>query len=135
MIKKILSAAGLLIFMLLPIYTVSAQPVDVFHEACNLSGASSSTACETKQEINQSKRNPIYGPDGIITKVVDILTILVGIAAVIGIISAGLKFVTSGDNPQEVSQARDLVIYALVALIVAALAQALVRLVLFDIVI
>ncbi len=74
--------------------------------------------------------NPLYGKDGIITKIINILTIIVGIAAIFTIIFAGLKFITSGSNPQEVSKAREMIIYAVIGVFIAAIAQAIVRLVL-----
>jgi hypothetical protein len=74
--------------------------------------------------------NPIYGQDGILTEIINIISILIGIAAVIMIIMGGLKLITSGSNPQDVSSAREMIIYAAVGLIVAGLAQVLVRFIL-----
>jgi hypothetical protein len=38
-----------------------------------------------------------------------------------------LRFITSGNNPQEVNVAREMIIYAIVAIFVAASAQIIVR--------
>lgn len=103
--------------------SVGAQKVDPFKDVC--SGNSSATVCEEKKST--SGKNPIYGPDGILTTIINILSIIVGIVAVIGIMAAGLKFITSGSNPQQVTVAREMVLYAVVGLIIAASAQVLVR--------
>ena len=101
----------------------TAAPVDVFHRACNK--APDSAACKDSKAGKTG--SPLYGPNGVITILINILSILVGIAAVIGIILGGMKLVTSGSNPQEVTKGREFILYALVGLIVVAIAQALVR--------
>lgn len=61
------------------------------------------------------------------------LTVFFGIAAVISvlmIVVGGLMFVTSGGNPQEVTKARETIIYAVVGLVVSLVAEALVAFVL-----
>lgn len=51
--------------------------------------------------------------------------------AVFYIILAGIKFVTSGDNPDEVSKARSMILFAAVGIAVALLARAVPALVKF----
>jgi hypothetical protein len=65
-----------------------------------------------------------------IKNIVNLITILVGIIAVIMIIINGFRFITSGGDSNAVASARNGIIYALVGLVVAALAQVLVRFVL-----
>lgn len=127
MIKKLLFGLLLLSTTAFPV-AAHAQPVDVFKDVCD-SKARDSSVCEDAK----AKGNPIFGPQGIITRIANLLSILIGIAAIVGIIFAAIKMATSGNNPQEVTQARDLIIYAIVGLVLAAIAQALVRLVLFNV--
>ncbi len=102
-----------------------AMAVDLVpNEICNKNNASSSAACDS----GANSGNPLFGSGGILAIAINILTVIVGIAAVIMIMLAGLKFITSGSNPQEVTKAREMIIYAVVGLIIAALAQVLVRL-------
>lgn len=61
-----------------------------------------------------------------IREVINILTIIVGMASVIVIIIAAIIFVTSAGDSQRAGKARMAVIFALVGLILAALAQAIV---------
>lgn len=54
-----------------------------------------------------------------------IFTLLLAIAGVM-IVVAGLRFVFAGGNPEEVSKARDVIMYALIGIIVAFLAKGIV---------
>ena len=59
--------------------------------------------------------------------IISILLWVVGIAAVIVIIYAGITFVTAAGNPSKISQAKTMLIYAVVGLAVAILAYAMVN--------
>lgn len=63
----------------------------------------------------------------IIRTVVNILSLVGGIAAVIMIIVSGLKYVTSSGDASNVSSAKNTMVYAIVGLIIIALAQVIVR--------
>ncbi|HET7060358.1 MAG TPA: hypothetical protein VFH99_03535 [Candidatus Saccharimonadales bacterium] len=66
-------------------------------------------------------------------QVQDILKIAFAVLAalaVLFIVIAGLRFITAQGNPQEVSKAKSTIVYALVGLLVALLAEALVAFVL-----
>jgi ABC-type sulfate transport system permease component len=62
----------------------------------------------------------------IIQVALNILSIIVGIAAVIMVIVGGLRFVISAGDSAAVSSARNTVLYALVGLVFVAIAQLLV---------
>lgn len=66
----------------------------------------------------------------VIKSIVNLLTIIVGVVAIIMIIISGMKFVTSGGDSQKTASAKTTLIYAIVGLIVVALAQVIVRFVL-----
>ncbi len=68
--------------------------------------------------------------DKIVKQVITILSIIVGILAVIFIILGGAKYITSAGDAAKISSAKNTVIYALVGLIVVALSQVIVRFVL-----
>lgn len=132
MLRKLIITISLMTTTLIPV-AASAASVDILDDVCN----KQPTAAACEDRVGNSKnnnQNPIYGPDGIITKIVNVISIIVAIAAVISIIVAGIKFITSGSDPQQVTQARELVIYAIVGLIVAAFAQIMVRYVLANVV-
>jgi len=120
--------------LLIPAYANAEVPI--LKNVCEGAGSDSSVCDDYKSGKNN---NPLYGPSGpnspggIITIVVNLLSLVVGIAAVIGIIMAGIRYITSGSNPEEANKARELVIYGLVGLALAVVAQVLVRTVLFNI--
>lgn len=127
----------LLALIAAPIFALpgTSHAVDVFNrDTCKrFEGKSvdeTPTVCRDKE---LSGANPLTGSGGIITSIANTLTIIVAIVAVIMIIVAGLKLITSGANPQDVNTAREQIIYALVALIIAAIAQVLVRFVITKI--
>lgn len=63
-------------------------------------------------------------------QLVNIFSIVVGIAAVIMIIYGGFRYITSGGDSGSVGNAKNTLIYAIVGLIIVALAQIIVRFVL-----
>ena len=104
----------------------TAYAFDLFPKEVCKAQTKASPVCQD----SDSNENPIYGPRGILSSAIIILSIAIGVAAVIVIMYAGLKYITSGSNPQEVTKSRELILYAVVGLIIAGAAQALVRLVL-----
>jgi hypothetical protein len=74
--------------------------------------------------------NPLYGPDGIVTRAIYGMSLAIGVVAMLVIIIGGIKMSLSSGDSGKVKGARDQVIYACVGLVVAGLAQAIVWLVL-----
>lgn len=70
--------------------------------------------------------NPLYGPDGIVTRAISGVSLAIGVIAILVIIIGGIKMTLSNGDAGKVKGARDQVIYACVGLIVAGLAQAIV---------
>jgi uncharacterized membrane protein len=66
----------------------------------------------------------------IIKTIISVLSLIVGITAVIFVILGGFKFITSSGDAQKAASARNTILYAVVGLVVAALAQAIVAFVL-----
>lgn len=62
-----------------------------------------------------------------VKQIINLLSALVGIVAVIMIIVGGLRYITSGGNDQSVTSAKNTILYAIIGLIIVALAQVLVR--------
>jgi hypothetical protein len=70
------------------------------------------------------------GVTNLISTIVNILSIIVGVLAIIMVIFSGFKYITSGGDANRASSARSTLVYALVGLAIAALAQFLVHFVL-----
>ncbi len=66
----------------------------------------------------------------ILAQALDILSIVVGIVAVLMIIVGGLRFVLSGGDSNNTTAARNTVLYAIVGLVIVFLAQIIVKFVL-----
>lgn len=66
----------------------------------------------------------------LLTTVINVFSIVVGVIAVIMIIVGGLRYITSGGDSGKVGAAKTTIIYALIGLVIVALAQIIVRFVL-----
>lgn len=105
-------------------FVLAQQSVDVFNDVC-VGSAKDSPVCKEAQ--TSDGKNPLFGPDGILTYAIRLMSTIVGVAAVIALIYGGMKYITSGSNPQDVTKAREIVIYAIVGVIITALAQIIVN--------
>ncbi len=68
--------------------------------------------------------------NSIIKTVIDIFSLVVGVVAVIMIIIGGLKYITSGGDSGNITGAKNTILYAVIGLVVVALAQFIVKFVL-----
>lgn len=68
--------------------------------------------------------------NNIIHTVINLLSVIVGVVAVIMIIIGGLRYITSGGSDTSVTGAKNTILYAIIGLIIVALAQIMVRFVL-----
>lgn len=67
---------------------------------------------------------------GAVRTAIRLLSYVAGIASVIMIIIAGVRYITSNGDPSGIKSAKDAIIYAIVGLIVVAISQAIVKFVL-----
>ncbi len=68
--------------------------------------------------------------NNLIKLIINILSFVVGIAAVIMIIVSGFRYITSGGDSNKTSGAKNTLVYAIIGLVVVALAQFIVQYVL-----
>lgn len=94
-------------------------------EACIAVGANSGDKCD-QDKLNQSGTTL----STTLKNIINIVSIIVGIAAVIMLVISGLRYVTSAGDSNQITSAKHTLIYALVGLVVVALAQAIVKFVL-----
>lgn len=69
----------------------------------------------------------------IIPLAINIFSIVVGVIAVIMIIVGGLKYITSSGDSGNVTSAKNTILYAVIGLVIVALAQVIVRFVLGEV--
>lgn len=65
-------------------------------------------------------------------KIINIISIIVGVVAVIMIIYGGFRYIVSGGTAEKVTSAKNTILYGLIGLIIVALAQVIVRFVLKE---
>lgn len=117
-IQNLFSLLVGIILCLIILSPLTAGAADPFQQVCT-SKTANSAVCQSPSD------NPVFGPNGVVTKVTQIVAEIVGVAAVIMILISGLRFVTA-DNPEGVSGARKGLIFALIGVVVALFAQAIV---------
>jgi hypothetical protein len=135
MIKKlkllILSFSSLFIFAapLAMSATVSADTsVDIGGSVC--SGTQGDLTQTTAAAKCQDKGVSTF--DKYVKFALNLISIIVGIAAVFMIIFAGLRYITSGGKEEGVKNAKNTILYAVIGLVVVALAQIIVHFVLTE---
>lgn len=116
--------------------TVSAQRVDVLDPACSdeqgnpLPAGRRPAFCDDNATNNDDSDNPIVGKEGILNRVISILSFVVGLACVLVIIISGLRFIVSAGDSNSISSARRSLLYAVVGLLIVIVARVLVRFIL-----
>lgn len=121
LLTVLMAALALLAPAALPV-AVSAQQI----QNGNCAGAELNVGALNGCNLTDSSDNV----NNIIRTVINIASLVVGVAAIIMIIIGGLKYVTSGGDSSSISSAKNTILYAIVGLVVAAMAQVLVRYVL-----
>lgn len=117
-----------LVVLLVVAPTVSADnfPDDFEMKACQ--GITGDPGCATS-----NGGDPGTSIQGALDAGLNIISYVVGVAAVIALVLGGLRFITASGDPQNIAAARSTVIYAIVGIVVALVAQAIVRFVLTNI--
>lgn len=120
---NMLAAVTLLLPVALPV-AVHAQ-ADIQGSLCQGSDLSVSTGgdCGSTAQAEDSVNN-------IIKTVINVFSLVVGVISVIFIIVGGFKYITSGGDSNSVTSARNTIMYAIVGLVIVALAQIIVQFVL-----
>jgi len=103
------------------------------NDACGAVGAtkpvgSGSTKAEVCDEDKLQKGATSLSTT--LNNIIDVISILVGIAAVIMLIVSGFRYITSGGDSGKITSAKNNFIFALVGLVIVALAQTIVKYVL-----
>lgn len=90
---------------------IQARPVDQRPVVC-------------QDNTTKSKENPLFGPKGILTTAISILSLTAGVIAVFALLIAGVKMITSSGESDSIASARRAVLYAVIALAIVGSAQA-----------
>lgn len=132
--NKLLVLASLLMFAL-PLAVPAAVSADCSSGSGGGSDCIQGGLCQGAQGLSvtpgtQPCTEQQAGLQGTVTTVVNVLSVVVGIVAVIMIIVGGFRYVTSGGKQESVTAAKNTILYAVIGLVIVALAQVIVRFVL-----
>ena len=109
--------------LLAPGLVPAMASASITSDICTGSNVGSSTSsCTTNSSTDSLKK--------LAASIISVFSILVGVVAVIMVIFGGFKYITSGGDSNSVSGAKNTLIYAIVGLIIVALAQFIVHFVL-----
>ncbi len=99
-----------------------------------LADAQSDIQCGVNAAAGVNGCTPDSGATGNINStiktIINLLSVLVGIVAVVMIVVAGFKYITSAGDSNKVSSAKSTLLYAIIGLVLVALAQIIVKFVL-----
>jgi hypothetical protein len=122
-IVSLIAGSAMLFLMLAPASASAAANIQ--NNLC--AGANLSTAeCDATAEGTAASSKV----ESIIATVINIFSLVVGVVSVIMIIIGGLKYITSGGDSGNVTGAKNTILYAVIGLVVVALAQVIVKFVL-----
>lgn len=115
--------------------TVCASPISLALDCSNPSALSASQQleCGANGASGQANANPSDATSNVnhtITRLINLLSVIVGVVAVIMVIVAGFRYITSGGKQESVTSAKNTLLYAVIGLVIVALAQVIVRFVL-----
>lgn len=102
--------------------TAATTTASIASDICNGSNLGTSSNCTTGNATDSLK--------SLAAKIISVFSVLVGIVAVVMVIFGGFKYITSGGDSNSVSGAKNTLIYAIIGLIIVALAQFIVHFVL-----
>jgi hypothetical protein len=130
-LSKLLVGLSLL-FVVFFLHTVPALAQDpVISESPDIQGGLCAGANLDINDPNcDSQNDAVQNLNNLIRRIINLLSIVVGFVAVIMIIIGGLRYITSGGSDTGVTSAKNTILYAIIGLIIVALAQLLVRFVL-----
>jgi hypothetical protein len=123
-ISALLASLAIIIGLATPLSTTLLVHAATQDEVCAGIGVGNGQA----GDCNTTTSGPTV--NGVIKGTINILSFIIGIAAVVMIIIGGFRYVTAGGDTNAVSGAKSTIIFALVGLVLAAMAQVLVRFVL-----
>lgn len=112
--RKILLTLAMIVGLMVPATTASAQLIPDLWDACD--NVSDSAVCSGSDDDVGS----------FVTRLVNFLLWVVGLLAVVMIIFGGVKYITSAGDTAKVTSAKNTILYSVIGLIAAIFAYAIV---------
>ena len=132
--KSIVTAGAALALLLAPAVLAPAvasaandpnQISNCLAQGTNLSTAGDGNTCTAGDTTSGTDKI-----QNIVTLIVNMFSIVVGLVAVIMIVVGGFKYITSGGDSGNITSAKNTIVYAVIGLVIVALAQFVVKFVL-----
>lgn len=116
-------------------FGVLTAPVAVLAQATTPAPAAAPAASSNKDAVcdgigltgGNCQTDPAPQLNTVITTVINLLSLLVGVTSVIMVIVGGFKYVTSTGDSNSINSAKNTIMYALIGLVIVALAQVIVK--------
>lgn len=126
--KKLLtSLKGLLVVPALAFAFSAVVPVAATYAStpnCDTSTLGINNGVDCAQGNDQ--QDELFGPNGIIKQITDVLLFIIGAVAVIMLVIGGIRYTISGGDQNQVTAAKNTILYAIIGIIVAILAYAII---------
>ncbi|HYF96558.1 MAG TPA: pilin [Patescibacteria group bacterium] len=103
---------------------------DIQNSTCQGAELRFSSSPPTGQECAFANNKPEDRLNALVASIINLFSVVVGIVAVIMIIYGGFKYITSGGDSSNVTGAKNTILYAILGLVIVALAQFIVKFVL-----
>lgn len=126
-IKNVLLSLTLVGAMATPLVVPMAVHAEAQIEDALCAGASLDATAQCDTAARDEAQSTV---SSLLTTVINIFSLVVGVVSVIMIIIGGFKYITSGGESANVSGAKNTILYAIIGLVIVALAQIIVRFVL-----
>jgi hypothetical protein len=131
----ILSMAGVIMFALMSVMPATVMAADCTGGAAVTPSSTNTCLCQGSNITfdatgSQDCSKGQAGVGSLVRTIINVLSLVVGAVAVIMIIVAGFRYVTSGGKEEGVKNAKNTILYAIIGLVVVALAQVIVHYVL-----
>ncbi len=126
LIQKItmaVASAGIALFAVL-------VPAVAYAQTPSIQNGLDTGTCLSTTDTSCSTQDPNQTIDNIIRQVINIFSLIVGVVSVIMVIIGGLKYITSSGESNSINSAKNTIMFAVIGLIVVALAQVIVKFVL-----
>jgi hypothetical protein len=129
-IKLLIASLGVTALFAVPVFSTygiaaAADPPNITGGLCAGANLEAGTTgnCENTSTAEESVNK-------IVTTIINIFSWIVGVVCVIMIIYGGFRYVTAGGDSGNVSTAKNTILYAIVGLVIVAMAQIIVKFVL-----
>lgn len=129
-LKTILISSFALAFLAAPVATVGVASAAEPNIQDNLCSGAADLQFGTNANCQGTGKNAENSVNKLVTNIINIFSVVVGIVAVIMIIIGGFRYIVSGGDSGNVTNAKNTILYAIIGLVIVAFAQFVVKFIL-----